>query len=55
MYGNYNGSAWKFSYEIDIGCASMDFQIASCGQVQYFSDACAGAGTMKFSAKTIAQ
>ncbi len=55
MSGGYNGTLWNFSWVIDSGCAGMDFQIASCGQVQYFSDACAGAGTMKFSAKTIAQ
>jgi hypothetical protein len=54
MTGSYNGTAWTFNNE-HTGCAGMCFQIASCGQVEYFSDACAGAGTIKFTAFTIAQ
>ena len=54
MSGSWNGTAWAFSVE-QIGCAGMCFQISTAGQIQYFSDACAGAGTMKFKASTIAQ
>ena len=57
MTGNYNGTAcnkWNFSIE-HVGCAGMCFTMTCAGQVQYFSDACAGAGTMKFKASTIAQ
>ena len=55
MSGGFNGTVWNFSSRIDSGCAGMDFQISTAGQVQYFSNVCAGAGTMKFSAATIAQ
>jgi len=55
MYGNYNGTVWNFSVGNITGCTGVSFQITGAGQVQYFSDACAGAGTMKFSATTIAQ
>ncbi len=54
MAGNYNGTSWSLSHD-HVGCAGMDFSINACGQVQYFSDATAGAGTIQFRAKTIDQ
>lgn len=53
MEGVYNGSDWEFAHS-HVGCAGMDFQITSGGQVQYFSS-CAVSGTIKFKATTIDQ
>ena len=54
MTGVYNGSAWAFNVE-QVGCAAVCFTITCAGQIQYFTDACGGAGTIKFKASTIAQ
>lgn len=54
MTGAWNGSSWEFSFE-NTGDAGMDFEINSAGQVQYFSDAILGGGTIQYSAKTKAQ
>jgi hypothetical protein len=54
MEGNYNGTSWSFAHE-HVGCAGMCFQITAAGAVQYFSDACGGAGTIKFRARTTDQ
>lgn len=55
MTGNYNGTSWQFSVHDVTGNAGMAFSITSAGQVQYYSDATKGAGTIKFKASTIAQ
>ena len=54
MTGVFNGTAWTFGHEFT-GCAGMCFQMTACGQVEYFSDASKGAGTIKFSATTKTQ
>ena len=52
MEGVFDGSTWAFSHSF-VGCAGMNFQICNCnGQVQYFTDACGGPGTIKFKAST---
>lgn len=54
MFGVWNGSSWDFSYNF-VGCAGMCFSIASCGHVQYSSDACKGSGTIQFFARSVCQ
>lgn len=54
MTGVYNGSTWLFQHD-HVGCAGMDFDIASCGQVRYYSNATGGTGIIKYTASTKAQ
>ena len=52
--GIYDGTNWDFTHDF-LGCAGLDFNIDSSGQIYYFTDSQKGQGTIKLKATTIAQ